>query len=293
MQRNAWTRAADVDQFEKTTISHLSAEPAANTLLLTVFDRLRSAGPHAFGERDPQLLTWAGPEGSPEGAVVRTPPFPYILSAVSADAVHALIDLLLETGSDLDGREANVTGDCEEVFVSAWTARTGHRPRVIERNRLYRLDKLVAPDPMPEGKARQARSADVPLVARWLEEFWGQLSHAARPDASTAAPAIAEARIAEGAFWLWLDDTDASVSLAGHTPIVAGAARIGPVYTPRELRGRGYAGAVTAAASRALLAQGADEVVLFTDLANPTSNALYQRIGYREVSDRVRLELKG
>jgi len=293
MRRDAWTRAADVDQFEQTTIPYLSTEPAANSLLLTVFDRLRTAGPHAFGERDPQLLTWIGPDGNPGGAVVRTPPFPYILSAVSADAVHALIDLFVEPGSDLDGREANVTGDCEEAFVSTWTTRTGHRPRVIERNRLYRLDKLVPPDPLPAGKARQARSADVPIAARWLEEFWGELSHAVRPDASIAAPAIAEARIAEGAFWLWLDGDGTPVSLAGHTPIVAGASRIGPVYTPRELRGRGYAGAVTAAASRALLSQGADEVLLFTDLANPTSNALYQRIGYREVSDRVRLELKG
>lgn len=293
MPRNSWIRAADVDRFMQTTIPYLSTEPAANNLLLTVFDRLRTDGSHAFGERDPQLLTWVGPDGSPEGAVVRTPPFPYILSAISADAVHALIDLLLEPGADLDGREANITSDSEEAFVSAWTAHTGYRPRVIERNRLYRLDELVAPDPMPAGKARQARSADVPIAARWIEEFWGELSHAVRPDASTAAPAIAEARIAEGAFWLWLDGDGTPVSLAGHTPIVAGASRIGPVYTPRALRGRGYAGAVTAAASRALLSQGADEVLLFTDLANPTSNALYQRIGYREVSDRVRLQLKG
>jgi RimJ/RimL family protein N-acetyltransferase len=292
MPRNSWMRAADVDEFKQTTIPYLAAEPAANNLLLTVFDRLRTDGTHAFGERDPQLLTWIGPDGNPEGAVVRTPPFPYILSAISADAVHALIELLLEPGSDLDGHEANVTGDCEEAFVSAWTARTGYRPRVIERNRLYRLDKLVAPDPMPAGKARQARSADVPVVARWIEGFWSELSHAIRPDASTAAPAIAEARIAEGAFWLWLDEEGTPVSLAGYTPIVAGASRIGPVYTPRELRGRGYAGAVTTAAGRALLSRGADEVLLFTDLANPTSNALYQRIGYREVSDRVRLELK-
>lgn len=54
---------------------------------------------------------------------------------------------------------------------------------------------------------------------------------------------------------------------------------------PAHLRGRGYAGAATAEVSRAALASGADEVLLFTDLANPTSNGLYQRIGYRPVAD--------
>ncbi len=61
----------------------------------------------------------------------------------------------------------------------------------------------------------------------------------------------------------------------------------GPVYTPPGLRRRGYAGALTVAVSRAALDAGADEVVLFTDLANPTSNALYQRLGYRPVEDRI------
>jgi predicted GNAT family acetyltransferase len=73
--------------------------------------------------------------------------------------------------------------------------------------------------------------------------------------------------------------------MAGVTPMVAGQIRVAPVYTPAHLRGRGYAGAVTAEVSRAALAAGAAEVLLFTDLANPTSNALYQRIGYRAVAD--------
>jgi predicted GNAT family acetyltransferase len=62
---------------------------------------------------------------------------------------------------------------------------------------------------------------------------------------------------------------------------------VGPVYTPPDLRRRGYAGALTAAVSRAALDAGADEVVLFTDLANPTSNALYRRLGYHPLEDRI------
>jgi GNAT superfamily N-acetyltransferase len=73
------------------------------------------------------------------------------------------------------------------------------------------------------------------------------------------------------------------------TRTVAGMVRVGPVYTPPELRGRGYAGAVTATVSHVALDAGVTDVLLYTDLANPTSNALYQRIGYRPVEDRVML----
>jgi predicted GNAT family acetyltransferase len=91
---------------------------------------------------------------------------------------------------------------------------------------------------------------------------------------------------------LWAVD-GVPVSMAGVSPVIAGQGRVAPVYTPTELRGRGYAGMATVAASRALIAAGADEVLLYTDLANPTSNALYQRLGYRPVENVTVLDLHG
>ncbi len=82
------------------------------------------------------------------------------------------------------------------------------------------------------------------------------------------------------------------VSLAGLTRQVAGQTRVGPVYTPPELRGRGFAAAATVTVSQAALAAGAAEVVLYADLANPTSNALYLRLGYRPVSDHLMLAFR-
>jgi predicted GNAT family acetyltransferase len=99
---------------------------------------------------------------------------------------------------------------------------------------------------------------------------------------------IAE-RVEQGRMLLWEVD-DRPVALAGLTGAVAGVNRVGPVYTPPERRRQGYGGAATVAVSRLALDHGADEVVLFTDLANPTSNALYQRLGYRPVEDRLILE---
>ena len=81
--------------------------------------------------------------------------------------------------------------------------------------------------------------------------------------------------------------TAVPAAIAGVTRQVAGMLRVGPVYTPPELRGRGYASAVTAAVSLRAREAGAEEVLLYTDLANSTSNSIYQRIGYRPVEDRV------
>lgn len=98
-------------------------------------------------------------------------------------------------------------------------------------------------------------------------------------------------RLSYRGYTLWEQDGQ-PVSLAGLTRQVAGQVRVGPVYTPPGHRGRGYGGAATWAVSQAALDAGAAQVVLFTDLANPTSNALYQRLGYQPVADRLVLAFR-
>ena len=87
----------------------------------------------------------------------------------------------------------------------------------------------------------------------------------------------------------WLDEP---VSIAAATPVLAGMARIGPVYTPPQWRRHGYGSAVTAAASGHAVARGATEVVLFADVTNPTSNSIYQQLGFRPIADDVVLALQ-
>jgi predicted GNAT family acetyltransferase len=289
---DGWVAATGIEDFRDTVVSVLSARPLENNQLLAVFDRLLTEGPHAFGERDPELLARHGYRHV--AALLRTPPYAYIVGGTPDRAgVSALADLLLDPGNGHDGREINIPEACEGDLAEAWTRRTGRAPRVIERMCLYRLDKPLAPVPVPAGHAKLADSGDVPIVARLLQEFWTGIDRAQPRDAAMTAHRIAAARVAEGTFWLWLDEAGEAVSLAGTTPVIAGTGRIGPVYTPARLRGRGYAGAVTTAAGRALLERGAGEVLLYTDLANPTSNALYRRLGYRPVSGRVLVGLEG
>ena len=94
-------------------------------------------------------------------------------------------------------------------------------------------------------------------------------------------------RLASQALTLWVGPTGRPVSVAGRSRATTGTVRVGPVCTPPEHRARGYAAAATHHVSRAALDAGAHEVVLFTDLANPTSNALYRRLGYRPLDDRL------
>jgi predicted GNAT family acetyltransferase len=98
-------------------------------------------------------------------------------------------------------------------------------------------------------------------------------------------------RIEEATVWVWADEADVPVSVAGASAPMFGVSRIGPVYTPRDRRGSGYAGATVAAVSRHLVAAGV-RVCLFTDQANPVSNALYERLGFCPVVDMAEIVLE-
>ncbi len=97
-----------------------------------------------------------------------------------------------------------------------------------------------------------------------------------------AAEAV-DSRLGHSRLWLWQAPGGAPVSMVAVNAPVAGAVRLGPVYTPPEHRRRGFAGAAVAAVSRRALQDGARACMLFTDLANPTSNKIYAEVGYRRV----------
>jgi hypothetical protein len=95
---------------------------------------------------------------------------------------------------------------------------------------------------------------------------------------------VAERRLTLGEIYLW-EESSRPVSLAAHGRQTPHGVVIGPVYTPPDQRGHGYATALVADLSAALLARGFQFCALFTDLANPTSNSIYQKVGYRPVGD--------
>ena len=279
-----WTLTSSLDVFADTADDLLRAEPVRHTVPLTLLATLRARGPSAFGTDPPRYGWHRSADGLLDGAVMQTPPFPVLVAALPTGSAADLIRLLGEDGGL--PAAANVSSNDEAAVSAAWAAATGGSTTVAQRQRLFRLDRLVPPDPAPPGAARVADSGDRELLIQWAEAFERE---AHTMDRANAARTVDD-RLSHAGLTLWAA-SGRPVAMAGSTRSVAGVVRVAGVYTAPGQRQRGYGAAVTAAVTQAALDGGASAVVLFTDLANPTSNALYQRLGYRPVEDRVLLDL--
>jgi RimJ/RimL family protein N-acetyltransferase len=268
-----WTVTAEPARFPDMAEAWMLRDPVRNTVALTVLRRLRGGAP-----ADGVSLAWLTmDDGTVCGVSLHTPGHPVILTAldadITADAMRGLADAL--RGAPREG----VTGPLDQVeaFRSVW-----HRPETGRMpQRLYRLGTLEAA--RADGAPRVAEGRDADLLVAWFEAFLDE----AEPEAAahrTGTAAQVRWRVAQRELILW-ESAGQPVALAGFSTPVAGMSRVGPVYTPPGLRRHGYGSAVTHAASAAAKTAGATEVVLFTDLDNATSNAIYQRLGYRPVTD--------
>jgi RimJ/RimL family protein N-acetyltransferase len=275
---------ADTAEFLSVTGEFLRAEAARNSVMLTVTADLEAAGPGA--DDDGMLFGWQRPQAGPlTAAFMHAPGYPVMLSGMSETAAAELARDLTAAGHRVPG--VNGTRQAAGAFTAAWRDRTGDAVTVHRRMRLFRLARLVPPAPRPEGSARPAAGTDRDLLAAWFGAFAREVGDVPAHDHR----ADIDRGLGYGGITLW-EAGGAPVSVACLTRAVGGMARIGPVYTPPERRGRGYAAGVTAAVSQAALDAGIRDVVLYTDLANATSNALYERLGYRAVEDRVVLSFE-
>ncbi|PZF83408.1 GNAT family N-acetyltransferase [Jiangella anatolica] len=263
---------ADAEEFWRLAGAWLVAEPVLHSVLLTTVERERRGGSGGVFA----LLTEDGGAG-PAGVAVWTPPFRAYVSAAPADA-ELLALALLDSSPEITG----VTGGSDEAaaFARAWTGRTGGTATVAMNQRLFELSAVVPPPRPAPGVARLAGPGDRELLVAWTVAF-EQESNAA-PGASVAERVV-DLMLADGRAWLW--DDDGPACFVGVSPTVAAVARVAPVYTPPQRRRRGYASALVAAVSQAVLDAGARRCALYTDLANPTANHVYTALGYRPVAD--------
>jgi uncharacterized protein len=223
-------------------------------------------------------------EGDDVKAVaMRTPPYNLILSEM------ADMDLLPIIADDVRAVYAEIPGvlgakHLSKVFVKHWQNVSGQPYRLNREERIYELEQ-VQPVSGVKGEYRKPTEADREILIQWFIDFSTEaLDGMAREDAErqvgqryTSDPAIRGLR-------LWYVDGE-PVSFVGYGNPTPNGYRVGPVYTPPEHRGKGYASACTAAVSQELLDRGCKYVFLFTNLQNPTSNHIYQVIGYEPVSD--------
>ncbi|WP_228917700.1 GNAT family N-acetyltransferase [Streptomyces sp. DH20] len=271
-----WHLTTDVEDFLARTGGFLRSRPALHTTPLTDVEKLRlpGAGDRVLGRLEREGQVRAVCYLTPRGRLGLTP-----LTAGDAGALAARLAALGHSPAQVVADQ-----DTADAFASAWQEHTGAVPKLFWHTHLYRLGTLTPPRPHPEGRAHAARAADRDLVVRRCREFCAEVGEQPSIDLIDAG-AWDRSRFGDRHFTFWRTPDGTPVSMAAVTSVTGGMVRVDPVHTPARFRGQGYAGAVTAAVSRAALEAGATDVVLFADPANPTSNALYQRLGYIHLTD--------
>jgi hypothetical protein len=278
-------RFEDVDAWRRKVEGFLLADEARHNLVFGIADTLTR---HPLVYPDRSLWAVENHGGVVVGAALRTPPHNLVLARPRGDAVvEALADRLTVDDRALPG--VNAADPEASAFADAWRTRTGSESRRAERLGVYAL-RTVRPTPVVAGSARRASERDLSTVLRWIEAFEDEVvppemrstidQRRRRLEASLRSDGHDEGIL----FW---ELEGEPVSLAGFGSPTPNGIRIGPVYTPPQLRGHGYATAIVAEASRRALAGGRTFCFLYTQLANPTSNAIYRRIGYEQVCEAV------
>lgn len=266
-------RYEDAPAFCERTLPFLLQHEAENNLMIGIILRLAD-GTGKWGD-EPPLLCAVEENGEVIAVVTQTPPHNAIFTQMDEAAVAAVARQLAAWEYHLPG----VVGPSDVIagFIQRWSDMTGLRAEREHGMGVYQLDQVVSP-PAPTGSCSVATEDDTELLLRWHREFHGEIGLPAY-DAENTVRKI----IAEGRYLLWHDPEPVSVAaVCGPTPH---GIRISGVFTPPEHRGRGYASANVAALSQRQLDAGRTFCYLFTDLANPISNSIYRKIGYRQVSE--------
>jgi predicted GNAT family acetyltransferase len=271
----------DPQEFWELVRPVFATDPARHTVAISVLQQVLVVPDPTS---DPLTLLSIWTDERVVGAAFRMPPWPLGSSAVPHRATALTAAKLLEVDPALPG----ISGprDIAEPLAEEWSKLTGATAKEVMVTRLYRLAGLE--QPVVPGRARRATDEDVPLMARWQVDFQLEaLGHEREPGRSEFN--VRRSLATGNGSFLWEVDGEV-VSYAVASAPAVGMSKVAPVYTPPEHRGKGYGSAVTAAVSQWAIDAGAENVLLFTDLANPTSNSIYQRIGYRPVYDATELE---
>lgn len=222
---------------------------------------------------------WAGTREEDEvvAAFMHTPPFGLHIGLATPEQARDLADRLAAEGDELPG----VGGMREpaEAFRDVWVTRTGVTATTEMEVGAFDLPSRPVLRFTVPGEYRHARPDDQALVDRWAQDFVDAIE--ARP---RSAPALGR-HVSAGRVGLWIDGGQ-PVSMAYASTASGGVTRVSGVWTPPELRGRGYASGVVAALSSERIEAG-ERCMLYTDLANPTSNKIYQAMGYRRIGDNI------
>ncbi len=267
-------RYEDASQFYERVKDYLLRDEALHNVQLALCHSLIH-NPESFKEKP--LLATVEAEGDIVAVAMRTQPRNLLLSKIQDfGAIEAIAQNLYLTENSL--AEVNAPNAEAKAFAETWRSLTSQSYEIKMALRAFQL-KQIEKISQATGELRQATERDRQLLIDWFEAFVVE----ALGIAATNTERAVERHLQRGTAYLWQDETP--VSMACNVGITPNGARISTVYTPPEHRGKGYASSCVAALSQTLLSRGHKYCFLFTDLANPTSNHIYQAIGYQSVGD--------
>ena len=216
-------------------------------------------------------------------ACFMTPPHGLVLSSAAGDP-HKALHLIAEDLHAQGWPVPNVLGPnpLGQAFAHIWGQHTRKAYQLEMGQRIYELREVVPPPLSAPGELRLADPGASDLLAEWLLAF-DQDAFGKQVRTAEDAFAFIEMNLEAGGVYIWHDG--APVSMVMRSRPTRHGITVNMVYTPPELRRRGYASASVAALSQRLLDEGYDFCTLFTDAANPTSNKIYMQIGYQAVCD--------
>lgn len=256
----------------------LLATEAENNLILGI-----AAAHHDVAKTKQGNCYWATIEkgGAIIGCAFRTPPHHLSLTVMPSEAV---VLLAREVHGVYGQHISGVAGPVQEAsqFVKSWQALTGDVGHVHIELRVHKLTEVQVPSEKPEGTLRQSIPEEIDLITDWLTGFVSETGMPRQPQE------LAQRMQASGGVYVWDDGSPrCMVAAARETPR---GACINAVYTPTVNRGRGYASAAVAALSQELLLQGKHFCCLYTDVANPTTNSIYRKVGFIPIRDEVHID---
>ncbi len=267
-------RFEDVSQFYEQVKDYLLNHEALHNVQLALCNSLIQ-NPEHFDEKP--YLTTVEVDGDVIAVAMRTPGRKLLLSKIEDfGSIEAIAQDIRHTQELLSGVNAPTAE--AKAFVEAWHSLTGQSYHLKMALRAFQLEQ-VQPIPKTTGELRLATQSYRQLLIPWYEAFALEALGTVESEAERKVERLLDRGIA----YIWEDEIP--VSMACHVRVMPNGAAVGLVYTPPEHRRKGYASACVAALSQTLLNQGHRYCCLFTDLANPTSNHIYQAIGYQPVGD--------
>ena len=219
-----------------------------------------------------------------------TPPHNITLYAtdniIDPETVNCLVDGLIDF--EIPGVMTEKT--LAEYYAREYTARKGLTFKTAMNQRIYEL-KAVNPDVKQFGIVRLLDESDMHFFPYWLEAFNASKKYGATEMFEPQDEKAYLYRLSTKKLYV-LEVNGIPVSMAGYTREMQTAVGVAFVYTPPYFRGRGYASSCVAQISQMALDKGFTRCVLYTDLLNPTSNSIYQKIGYTAVCDSLMLKFE-